>query len=200
MIDAAERLIAERGIAAMTLKDVQIAAGQSNRSAAKYHFGSREGLLDAIIEVRMSPVNARRELLLVEMEANSSSPNMRRAVEVMVKPIAEETLGRKDSRYARFLGQAMFDPLLAEAIQEHLSAESFRRAEEIVIRLANVPLEVAQWRAENIVNLTLVTLSRWEALDRSPELTDRIVADLVDTCVAVLEATSTDAFGSEVSR
>ncbi|MCU1639860.1 MAG: taurine dioxygenase [Nocardia sp.] len=48
MIDAAERLIAERGLAAVTLQDVQNAAGQSNRSAAKYHFGSRDGLLDEL--------------------------------------------------------------------------------------------------------------------------------------------------------
>ncbi len=36
---AAERIVAERGMPALTLKDVQLAANQANKSAAKYHFG-----------------------------------------------------------------------------------------------------------------------------------------------------------------
>ena len=47
MIDAGERLAAERGIAAMSLREVQAAAGQRNKSAAQYHFGSRTGLIEA---------------------------------------------------------------------------------------------------------------------------------------------------------
>jgi AcrR family transcriptional regulator len=50
MVDAAERLMAERGIAAVSLREVQDAAEQRNKSAAHYHFGSREGLIRAIIE------------------------------------------------------------------------------------------------------------------------------------------------------
>ncbi|MFQ6330929.1 TetR/AcrR family transcriptional regulator [Nocardia sp. CWNU-33] len=188
MIDSAEQLIAERGLSALTLKEVQIAAGQSNRSAAKYHFGSRDGLLDAVIGARMSPVNECRERLLAELDAHGSPPSIRQAVEILVRPIAAETLGRKGSRYARFLSQAMFDPVLAEKIQKHMSAESFRRAEEMVITVANAPREVAEWRAVNIVNLAIITLARWEDKDRSLELTARIISELIDSCVAILAA------------
>ncbi|WP_228567035.1 TetR/AcrR family transcriptional regulator [Nocardia sp. SYP-A9097] len=188
MIDAAERLIAERGLAAVTLQDVQQAAGQSNRSAAKYHFGSRDGLLDAIIEARMSPVDECRERLLADLQAQGSPPDVRRAVESLVLPLAAETLGRKGSRYARFLSQAMFDPALAETLQKHLRAESFRRAEEIVISIANAPRDIAEWRSANIVNLAITTLARWEDKDRSLVLTARIISELIDSCVAILEA------------
>ncbi|MDH6679757.1 RecA-family ATPase [Rhodococcus sp. LBL1] len=44
MIEAAERLITERGMQALTLEHVQIAANQSNKSAAKYHSGSRHSV------------------------------------------------------------------------------------------------------------------------------------------------------------
>jgi AcrR family transcriptional regulator len=172
----------------MTLKDVQIAAGQSNKSAAKYHFGSRDGLIDAIIEARMSPVNERRHGQLDELDELGSPPTVRQAVEALVMPIAAETLGREGSRYARFLSQAMYDPALAEILQKHLSAESFRRVEEILTDLADAPRELAEWRVANIINLSLVTLARWEEQDRSLEQTAAIVSDLVDTCVAVLEA------------
>ncbi|NDZ80673.1 helix-turn-helix transcriptional regulator [Streptomyces sp. SID10853] len=51
-IDAAERLFAERGIDAVSLRTVGAEAGQRNTSAAQDHFGSRQALLDAITAAR----------------------------------------------------------------------------------------------------------------------------------------------------
>ena len=44
MIVVAERLFAERGIEAVSLREVGAACGLRNNSAAQYHFGSRTGL------------------------------------------------------------------------------------------------------------------------------------------------------------
>lgn len=185
MIDAAEQLIAEHGLSALTLKAVQNAAGQLNKSAAKYHFGSREGLLDVIIETRMSRVN---ELRRVRLDQLGSAATVRATVAALVEPLAAETLGRVGSRYARFLSQAVSDPALAEILQKHLSAGSFRRVQDILSDFVDAPREVAEWRVAGVVNLTLVTFASWEAIERSPERTAAIVCDLVDTCVAVLQA------------
>ncbi|MFI8664729.1 hypothetical protein ACIGKR_32415 [Rhodococcus qingshengii] len=126
MIAAAEQIIAEQGLHALTLTGVQIAANQSNKSAAKYHFGSHEGLIEAIVETRMSSVDTRRQELLNEMARLGSPATVRQAVEALVRPLAAETLGRPGSRYARFLVQALFNPALAELIQKHLRAESYK--------------------------------------------------------------------------
>lgn len=139
MIDAAERLVAERGMPAMTLKDVQIAADQSNKSAAKYHFGSRDGLIEAVVEARMSPVDRCRQEILDEWARQGLSPTPRQAVEALVQPLAAQTLGRPGSRYARFLVQATFDPALADIIQKHMSAKSFRHVHDLLVNLAEVP-------------------------------------------------------------
>ena len=40
MITTAERIVAERGLTAMSLRVVQRESGQRNKSAAQYHFGS----------------------------------------------------------------------------------------------------------------------------------------------------------------
>ena len=45
IVEAAERLFAERGIEAVSLRDVSAAAGQRNHSAAQYHFGDRAQLV-----------------------------------------------------------------------------------------------------------------------------------------------------------
>ena len=50
---AGERLIAEFG-PEVSLRDVAVAAGQRNNSAVHYHFGSRDGLIKAIIGHRQA--------------------------------------------------------------------------------------------------------------------------------------------------
>ncbi|PTR30244.1 TetR family transcriptional regulator [Rhodococcus sp. OK519] len=188
MLEAAEQIIAERGMPALTLKDVQIAANQSNKSAAKYHFGSREGLIEALVELRMGPVNARRQELLDEMERLGTPPTVRQVVEALVRPLAAETLGRPGSRYARFLVQALFDPALADTIQKHLRAETYRHVHHLLTDLCPLPDEIAAWRTDNIVMLGITTFAAREGTDRTPAQTAAIVTDLVDTCVAVLAA------------
>lgn len=191
MLEAAERIIAERGMPALTLKDVQIAADQSNKSAAKYHFGSRQGLIEALVELRMSPVDTRRQELLDEIERVGDPTTVRQAVEALVRPLAAETLGRPGSRYARFLVQALFDPALADTIRKHLRAGTYRHVHRLLVDLCPAPAQVAHWRADSIVMLAMTTLAAHEGSDRTPAQTAAIVSNLVDTCVAVLEAPTT---------
>ncbi|WP_345350899.1 TetR/AcrR family transcriptional regulator [Rhodococcus olei] len=193
MIDAAEQIVAERGMPALTLKDVQIAAGQSNKSAAKYHFGSREGLIEAVVEARGSAVNARRQALLDEMEGHGTPLTARQAVEAMVWPLASETLSRPGSRYARFLVQALFDPALADLIKQHLSSESYRRVHQLMVDACLAPREIAEWRAVNVVVFSISVLAAYESSDRTQDQRTATVTDLIDSCVAILETSpSTD--------
>lgn len=197
MIDAAEQIVAERGMPALTLKDVQIAAGQSNKSAAKYHFGSREGLLEAVVEARMSAVNSRRQALLDELEGRDTPLTARQAVEAMVWPLATETLSRPGSRYARFLVQGLFDPALAELIQKQLSSESYKRVQQLMIDACPAPPVIAEWRAVNVVVFSLSALAARESSDRTSDQTAAIITDLIDSCVAILEASTTTDTGTQ---
>lgn len=60
----AERLLAEHGVAGVSLRQIATEAGSNNNSAVNYHFGSREGLLAAIFAYRLPPLQTRRQLLL----------------------------------------------------------------------------------------------------------------------------------------
>src|SRR5439155_5960126 len=77
MILAAERLFAERGIGAVSLREIGSAAGQRNNGAAQYHFGTKRGLVDAIVEYRMQPINERRVALLAEIDAAGRGSELR---------------------------------------------------------------------------------------------------------------------------
>src|SRR5262245_22442952 len=58
LLDTAERLFAERGITGVSLREITEAAGQRNASVVQYHFGSRAGLVAAVLDRHMEPVDA----------------------------------------------------------------------------------------------------------------------------------------------
>lgn len=188
MIDAAERLVAERGLAALTLRDVQIEAGQANKSAARYHFGSREGLLAAVVESRMQPAGERRRELLAALDARSEPPTMRELVEALIVPLAEETVNRPGSLYARFLVQSIFDPTMAETIHDHLQAESFRDVQRRIEAASGLPAEIAELRVGTLTTLSVVTFATWEGRIDGAERARTIVDDLVESCLGALTA------------
>ncbi|HEU4364195.1 MAG TPA: TetR/AcrR family transcriptional regulator [Candidatus Krumholzibacteria bacterium] len=67
ILDAAEHLFAEQGVAATSLRAIMKEAG-ANMAAIHYHFGSRTGLLEALLARRAEPLNRRRLEMLDEVE------------------------------------------------------------------------------------------------------------------------------------
>lgn len=104
MLDVAERLIAERGLDAVSLRAVAQEAGQRNNSAAQYHFGSRDGLLRAIIETRSAAVEERRALQVAALQESSRPPTIRALADLFVLPLAA-SLGPEPTWYLRFLSR-----------------------------------------------------------------------------------------------
>ena len=70
ILDTAERLIGERGYAATSLRHIIAQAGV-NLAAVHYHFGSKEGLLDAVVERKAAPVNQARLAWLERVETEA---------------------------------------------------------------------------------------------------------------------------------
>ena len=102
LLREAERLFARRGLYQTTVREITQAAGQRNVSALNYHFGSREGVLDAIL-VRHGDVtdDGRRELL----ETFGDDPSTRELLSALVIPYAAH-LGTAEGRdYLRIVAQ-----------------------------------------------------------------------------------------------
>ncbi len=187
MLDAAEDVAVEHGLAAMALSEVQARAGQANKSAARYHFGSREGLITAVLDRRMAAVNTRRGELL-----GQHGPGPLSAAEVallLVAPLAVETVGRPDSRYARFLMQALADPRQASLVLGHLEADSLRTLRRRHSESTELPAALATIRFGSAVTHVVASLATWEAHGTGAVGGPAVVtADLIQTCTAVLGA------------
>lgn len=73
LIEEAERLFAVRGFAGVSLREIGVAAGARNNSAAQYHFGDRQGLVDAVFDHRMAAINERRLALLATLDTSAAN-------------------------------------------------------------------------------------------------------------------------------
>lgn len=120
LLDAAEQLFAEHGIATVSDRKVATAAGNTNNSAVAYHFGGREGLLRALLERHLGALEEPRRRLLAE------SDSLLGDVRALVLPVTEALAALPQPTWrARFLNQAINDPSTAPLFRksaEHASA------------------------------------------------------------------------------
>ena len=205
MIEAAERIVAERGLTAMSLRVVQQESGQRNKSAAQYHFGSRDGLIEAVLVTRMAAVNERRRAMLDAIAPDPTGPALRPLVEALVRPVAEQTVLRPASCWARFVVQAGNDPAVAEVVRRRVEGEAYRElVERLVAAMAGVPEPLRRLRVERAVGVVFASLAAGEQV-RDRGLASSVdqacrTEDLIDATVGLLAARASDAYPRRTRR
>jgi AcrR family transcriptional regulator len=88
LLDAAAREFAEHGVWNASLIEVTRRAGQRNRAALRYHFGTREAVLCAVLE-RHVEFLAQREGELLAKALETDDDDVGAVVEAIVRPAAE---------------------------------------------------------------------------------------------------------------
>ncbi|HQR02974.1 MAG: TetR/AcrR family transcriptional regulator [Proteobacteria bacterium] len=89
LLAVAERLFATQGVDGTTLNEIGQAADQRNAAACQYHFGNKDGLLQAILDKHTPGIAARRNAILDEIE-RTGPVTLRDAVHAYVTPVAEK--------------------------------------------------------------------------------------------------------------
>ncbi|TQS42018.1 TetR/AcrR family transcriptional regulator [Cryptosporangium phraense] len=114
ILDAAERLFAERGLTVVSNRQVSEAAGQGNNAAVNYHFGTKTDLVRAILRRHHGPVIERRRALV---ESIRGSEDPRDWISCWVRPATDylESLGAP-TWFARFSAQLMADPAYRDLV------------------------------------------------------------------------------------
>jgi AcrR family transcriptional regulator len=116
---AAERLIAERGIDGVSVRDIT-AAADTNSASIHYHFQSKEGLVLAIMEDLADRLRLHRLRHLAALDGKR--PTCRQLAEAVVNPTFEFVQGdaeTADRAYVGFLAAVLDDPAMVTALEKY---------------------------------------------------------------------------------
>jgi AcrR family transcriptional regulator len=163
ILSAAEVLFAERGMYAVSNRQISEAAGQGNNAAACYHFGTRTDLLRAIESKHRDSIEELRAQMLTAIDG---STDLRDWVGALVRPLTDHLheLGTP-SWYARFAAQAMADPTYRHVVTKDALASPLlvRTIEGINRCLPDLPRRVRSERMVMVRNLLMHTCAEHES-------------------------------------
>ena len=194
LLRTAETLFAERGIGAVSLRQIQAAASQRNKSVVQYHFGNKRGLIEAIFQDRMRENDRRRVELLDAMPA----PGVRDLLRALVYPFAEQLDDPTRGHYIRFVAQVVRAPdlwLEGEAQARSAAPGLVRVFEGLRAALPHLPEAIRNQRLVQVTRQQIHALADREQELRSAPAGRRppgshalFVSNLVDMMAASLEA------------
>jgi len=91
ILDAAERLFAERGFHGVSIREITGAA-DVDVALANYHFGSKRGLLEAVVLRRAEDLNAERLALLDALFADRRrTPTLEEIIDAFTRPLLDRS-------------------------------------------------------------------------------------------------------------
>lgn len=196
-MDAAERLVAERGLYGVRVAEVVKAAGHKNNSAVSYHFGSWEGLLEAVWQRHTEPVGIERAVIIAGA-VDRGEYDLPTMVEAYVKPFVAE-LGRYEPSYwARFneqwLATIALDIFTLDdaAVARQPSAEATTVVHNLFIDIAEILTHLEYpartRRVALMARYVIAALAAWEREGENSQPLADLERDLLSTAVALLRA------------
>ena len=188
ILAVAERLFAERGVFAVSNRQIGEAAGQGNNTAVGYHFGTKTDLIRAITAEHTRGIDEIRARLLAEHEGSTS---LRDWVVVTVRPLTDHLAGLgTPSWYARFAAQLMTDPALRDIMTAEALHSPATQAAAAGIARAMPPLsdEVRAQRQDMVMALIVHTCADRERALTSGDAWQSVETHLVDAIVGLLSA------------
>lgn len=122
---AAEQLYAERGLHAVSNRQVSEAAGQGNSAVVSYHFGSKVELVRQIARQHAEQVEQLRMRLLTEAVGSTRVGDW---VSCLVRPVTDHLAAMNTPTwYARFSAQVLTDPAFHQVtVEDSMSSPTVR--------------------------------------------------------------------------
>ena len=171
LVEAAEKLFAEIGFDAVSVRDITQAAG-GNVAAVNYHFGSRDGLVAVVMNRYMTPVNEERLLRLEAAERNwgSKPVPVEEVLDAFVRPLITQ-INKSE------LSEKLFCKLIGRIFSSQnngMPAEMEAQCGVLISRFAKVlgkslpglAAEELVWRLHFMVGAMIHMLTHGEALQR----------------------------------
>ncbi len=159
ILDSAEYLFSEHGINGASLRAIVAHAGV-NTAAVHYHFGSKQGLLEAVFARRIIPIAEERLAMLAECrEGNGRPPLLHQIIAAFLEPGMRGSHG--GATFARLRAR-----MAADASEETraLMAKYFDRSsaqflEALAVALPHLPPRDLHWRFHFMLGTMVYTMA-----------------------------------------
>ena len=150
LLDTAERLIAEQGYAATSLRHIISEAGV-NLAAVHYHFGSKEDLLDQVILQKASSVNTARLAILDRLEKDAAGAPLPVAdvLAAFFEPMIEA--GSRNPQFVKLMGRMFAEGLLPTIVAKHFRPTFVRFTEALQRSLPFLSEVELFWRLQFMI-------------------------------------------------
>lgn len=195
LLNAGERLFAEKGIKETSIRDITTAA-DVHLAAVNYHFGSKDGLIHAVIKRRIEPLNEERLRLLDNYQSRHGEDPVppKLILRALMTPCIELCLD--NPYFVRFAGQIVSDPdkdIYRIFVSEF--GEVFSRFKDALSSsLPDFPDEELMWRMHFLCGAMIHTWTNHTGLEQLSggvcTLTDKheTIERLISFCAAGLRA------------
>ncbi|MBB5918212.1 AcrR family transcriptional regulator [Nocardia transvalensis] len=190
LVLAAERLFAERGVDAVSLRAVMAAAG-TNVASVHYHFGSKDALIEALIRQRSDAVATRRTALLDEMES-SGEVGARGLAEAFVVPVWEMAVG-EGAAWVKFIAGILGSGHQAlTTVADGFIDQAVRFTALLERRYPELPRHAVRFRLAQAMTLTFQVLGDVHQTQNLLAISgvrltpDQVMSELIDVVTAIL--------------
>ena len=175
ILDKAEELFAAKGYKGTSLRMITTAA-EVNLAAVNYHFGSKEGLVAAVISRRIVPLNDQRCQRLAQVLTKADSAGTKPRLSEVLMAFIEPTLLLPESapgarNFVTLIGRAMADTdETAKGIFIKHMGQAIQMFHDALARaLPELPADVLYWR----LNFVIGSLSHaLRCIDKCPVALD----------------------------
>ncbi len=194
---AAESLFAERGVEAVSFREIAAAAGQQNTNAVQYHFKTKERLVQAIFVFRVGEMSERRARMIAEAERLGLLDDLRTLLAIVYLPQCALVDEQGRHSYAGFIAQyiSRYMPAgIMHAVDTEIPETNTIRRLLLLLRqrLRHLPDPVYNHRVgmpTQIVAFTLVRRDNERRTDDGKHLPlGRLIDDAIDAALALLNA------------
>jgi AcrR family transcriptional regulator len=171
ILDVAEELFAKSGYQATSMRAITSLA-EVNLAAINYHFGSKQGLVTAVVERRLLPLNQARERGLLAAREKAAAQDRKPDVADVLLAFIEPTMLLPESapgarNFITLIGRAMADP-------DETARKIFLRNMKPIVDLLyaclaearpDIPKDTLYWRLNFVIGALSFTM---RSVDKCP--------------------------------
>lgn len=193
LLDTAERLFGEHGVDAISVRQITLAAGQSNNSAVAHHFGSKEDLLLAIFKHRSVEVDRAEKRRLAALD-ESGDDSVRGLLGALLLPLSEDLEPVGEAIFAKFLARLHTLPPELHPINRYpnIMPTAIAIEERLRVKLPFLPSGIFNTRYRLVTGMFYSgVVERSHLMHRSEYfgLEGKVmINDLLNICAVALEA------------